>query len=99
MSNDTELNFPMKRKREPKVIVFTEPGKDKTTKNQKRNDSHDDENELEFLNIAREVKSFGITGFTKTVQKKDKQKYAEYLGAPKQKSQKEPYPILMKRIK
>merc|ERR1712142_80404 len=52
-----------------------------------------------FLNIAREVKTFGVTGFDKKFQKKDAQKYAEYLGAAKKKNEKVPYPILMAQKK
>ena len=106
MSNNIEHTFPMKRERQPKVIVFAEPGKNTQIINKNSTNHHKrkymgtgSKEELEFLNIAREVKEFGVTGFTKKIQKKDKQKYAEYLGAHKQKNEKVPYPMLMDRIK
>lgn len=101
-----ELNFPMKSKREPKVVVFEEPGRaNKPSKNEKLNRKRkiqtlpvEDEG-LNFVDIARQVKEYGVQGFSKRLQKKDKQKYAEHLGAHKQKNQNVPYPMLMERIK
>lgn len=100
--NNTELTFPMKKDREPKVIVFKEPGKNKAKvkakKRPKKIDAETDE-EDDFISVAKEVKEFGITGFTRKEQKRNQQKHAEYLGAHKQKQQKVPYPMLMERIK
>jgi len=107
MADDILSKFPIKKKREPKLIVFNEPKHSKRLNNQdhprKRKldnlDTQKGEEESDFINVAREVKDFGITGFTRKDQKKNKQSYAEYLGARKQKAQKVPYPILMERIK
>ena len=107
MADDILNKFPIKKKREPKVIVFNEPkhskqlNKQVTSRKRKLDnpDTQEKKDENDFINVAREVKEFGITGFTRKDQKKSKQSYAEYLGARKQKAQKVPYPILMERIK
>merc|ERR1712012_1361674 len=101
-------NFPMKTHREPKVIVFQEPGKktSRAVSSKRKRPSGDDGDDStvigdkeSFLNIAREVKTFGVTGFDKKFQKRDAQKYAEHLGAAKKKNEKVPYPILMAQKK
>ena len=55
-----------------------------TKKRKRSNDEVGGDSEVidkeSFLNIAREVKTFGVTGFDKKFQKKDAQKYAEFLG-------------------
>lgn len=106
MADDILTKFPMKKKREPKIIVFEEPkkikqvNKDMLLKRKRKLDNPDNEYDNEdFVSMAREVKEFGVTGFTKKEQKRNKQSYAEYLGARKLKNQKVPYPILMERRK
>ena len=109
-STGTELNFPMKKDRQPKVIIFSEPGKNgnvdgnkvgNTLKRKRKNPNNVEniDDGLDFTEVAREIKEFGVTGFSKRIQRKDKQKYAEHLGAHKQKQQKVPYPMLMERRK
>lgn len=112
MSQDLP-NFPVKRKREPKVIVFEEPRrrnqkggpgakKKLKTLDQRREQQEAGataENDVDFVDMAREVKEFGMTGFSRKEQRKNKQRYAEYLGAHKKKAEKVPYPLLMERIK
>lgn len=109
MADDILTKFPMKKKREPKIVVFEEPKKTKQVnrdmllKQRKRKldnpDNKEDDGDEDFVSVAREVKEFGVTGFTKKEQKRNKQSYAEYLGARKLKNQKVPYPILMERRK
>lgn len=105
MSSSLELpNFPTKTKREPKVIVFEEPKFTSQRQNggpaaRKKRKHEQVGNDVEFTDIAREVKEFGMSGFSRKEQRKNKQRYAEYLGAYKQKSQKVPYPLLMERVK
>ena len=104
MADDILKNFPIKKKREPKVIVFEEPKKTKQIdqdklRRKRRLDKSNEEDDNDFVTVAREIKDFGATGFTKKEQKKNKQSYAEYLGAKKQKNEKVPYPILMERRK
>ena len=108
MADDILAKFPMKKKREPKIVVFEEPKKTKqvnrdTLLKRKRKlnspDNNDEDVDEDFVSVAREVKEFGVTGFTKKEQKRNKQSYAEYLGARKLKNQKVPYPILMERRK
>lgn len=104
--NEDFLNkFPVKTKREPKIIVFEEKKKSiRVDDNQapgvnRKRKRHDDSVEQNFVDIAREVTDFGMTGFSKKEQRKYKQRYAEQLGAHKKKTEKVPYPILMERIK
>ncbi|XP_012564233.1 uncharacterized protein LOC105848605 [Hydra vulgaris] len=103
MSNQKN-DFSVSKKREPKIIVFKDPSrtlksyKNKSLKNSKPSTEENTE-EINFVSIAREVKEFGITGFTKKEQKKSMQRYAEHLGARKKKQQKEPYKLLMERMK
>ena len=101
---DDILKFPMKKKREPKIVVFEEPKKTKQVnktvlKRKRKLDVPEHEEDEDFVSVAREVKEFGVTGFTKKEQKRNKQNYAEYLGARKLKNQKVPYPLLMERRK
>ena len=102
MNENGEINFPLKRKREPKLVVFQEPCQQKRNNIRKKRSTDVGTSQIDddsFIDIAREVKEFGISGFTRKEQKKDKQKYAEHLGARKQKQQKVPYPMLIDRAK
>lgn len=110
MADEDILKFPMKKKREPKVLVFEEPKKTRQVKRSKkpltpadlrmkRKLANLEDDDTDFNNVAREVKEFGVTGFSKKEQKRDKQSYAESLGARKQKNLKVPYPMLMERRK
>ena len=106
MSEENKKIEPTNNRREPKVIVFRETNralKSFSNKSLKRKLQNTDQNvnneETNFVTIAREVKEFGITGFTKKEQKKSMQRYAEHLGARKFKAQKVPYKMLMERKK
>lgn len=101
------LKFPTKSQQTVKVVVFEEPGcksrsgihrqrKQDKSKQTKDNFYHA---KSDFLIAAREVKQFGMTGFSKVDRKKNEQLYGESLGAWKQKNEKVPYPLLMERRK
>ena len=109
MATDLETLFPSKSSRTPEVIVFQEhvktksvntPIKRKQSRSKKGRDTESNDAESsDFVDVAREVKEFGATGFTRKENKKYEQARAERLGAKKQKQQKVPYPMLMQRIK
>lgn len=101
------FKFPAKSQRTVKVVVFEEPGcksgsgihhQRKRSKSNKTKYNFKD-GKSDFLIAAREVKQFGMTGFSKVDRKKNKQLYVESLGAWKQKNEKVPYPLLMERRK
>ena len=101
----------VKMKRRPvEVVVFEEPGKkarsdsrtSKTTsalqkkKIQEKKDTIDQE---DFMSIFEDVKTLGVTGFSKKEKKRLEHEKLQSLGARKPKGQKVPYPILQQMIK
>ena len=96
-----------KKRRHVEVVVFEEPGK-KSRKAQKssnflsnkgpgRKDS--DQDEFDFNSIFDDVKSLGVTGFSKKERKKLEAEKMQSLGARKPKGEKMPYPLLQKLAK
>ncbi|XP_068709675.1 uncharacterized protein C1orf131 homolog isoform X2 [Montipora foliosa] len=91
--------------RAPKVIEFIEPGKEFKIKKRQFNYKADnklssqDPNGFEFSSIAREVREFGVSGFSRTEKKKYEDQKAQALGGKAPKRQKMPYPMLMRQIK
>ena len=109
------LQLPVrKHAQRPEVTVFEEPGRKRSklsTKNSQlqdktgsnvgtsRSNNTDAENDLDFKNIAKEVREFGVSGLSKKDKKKYMQEKAQALGARKPKGQKIPYPILQRALK
>ena len=96
------------RKRKPvEVVVFEEPGrkprtvgKSGTLSDRKElSTSTSDHNEQDFKSFFDDVKSLGLTGFSKKERRKLEEQRMQLLGARKPKGQKVPYPMLQKHIK
>ena len=93
-------------KRKPvEVIVFEEPSKKSRLQRQSSDVSkgstkrENSPNEQDFKSIFEDVRSLGVTGFSKKERKKMEEQKMQSLGARKQKGQKVPYPILQQVIK
>lgn len=93
------------KRRAIEVVVFEEPGKksrkegkseDASTIVEGRNIKTDD---YDFKSVFEDVKSLGLTGFSKRERKKLEEQRMQSLGARKPKGQKVPYPVLQQVIK
>ncbi|XP_001621593.2 uncharacterized protein C1orf131 isoform X1 [Nematostella vectensis] len=103
----TNSGDPIRRPHRPPPIIieFNEPGKSNKIRESHRDsrqrprgmteNQSSDEDQSDFLSMARDVKEFGMTGFSKKERRKYEQQKAQSLGAKAPKGQKLPYKILM----